>query len=99
MKILKFIGMGVFAVALIALYIFIVMKLWNWIMPKVFDLTTLTYLETGGVILLCKLLFMGGGGKSKCKKKQKRISDKRWEESLEKKIQHLCSNQKTTNDD
>ncbi len=99
MKVLKIIGMGIFMAAMIALYIFIVMTLWNWIMPKIFGLTTLTYLETGGVILLCRLLFSGCGGKSKCQKKRKEISDKRWEKSLEKKLQHLCSNQKTTNDD
>lgn len=52
----------VFGAALIALFGFITMYLWNWLMPKIFGLPTLTITETFGLLLLAKILF-GFGGK------------------------------------
>jgi len=94
MKILKGIGIGIFIAVAIALYIFIVMELWNWLMPKLFELTTISYWEAGGIVLLCKLLF-GGGGKGKCK--PSRDSKRHWKTSLKEKLQQKCEHQKTTN--
>lgn len=56
----------VFGAALIALFGFITMHLWNWLMPKIFGLPMLTITETFGLLLLAKILFgfggKGGGG-------------------------------------
>lgn len=93
MKILKSIGIGIFIALAIALYVLIVMELWNWIMPKVFGLTTISYLEAAGIILLCKLLFAGGG---KCKGKPCHRPAGRWKTSLKEKLRQTCENQKTT---
>ncbi len=50
--------------ALIFLFGFVVMWLWNWLMPLIFGLPILTYWQTIGLILLSKLLLGGfGGGK------------------------------------
>ena len=34
-----------------------VMWLWNWLMPKIFGLTTLTFWQTFGLSFLCSMLF------------------------------------------
>lgn len=34
-----------------------VMYLWNWLMPKIFGLTTLTFFQSWGLSLLTSLLF------------------------------------------
>ena len=55
------------------------MRLWNWLMPEIFDLTTISYWQAVGVMILAKLIFGFGGGDSdmggsKSKKKRKRKS-------------------------
>lgn len=44
-------------VVFITLAIFVTMGLWNWLMPALFGLGTLTFLQAGGIFLLAKLLF------------------------------------------
>jgi len=36
-----------------------VMLLWNWLMPEIFGLPELSFLQALGLFLLCKLLFGG----------------------------------------
>ena len=53
--------------ALAILFGFIIMWLWNWLMPELFDLGTITYWQGVGIFILSKILlggFGGGGGKS-----------------------------------
>lgn len=71
------------------LFGFIIMWLWNWLMPLIFGLPTLTYWQAVGLFILSKILLggFGGGGSSKksrsndCddngKKKKKEFS--KWE--------------------
>lgn len=55
---------------LIILFGFIIMWLWNWLMPDLFGLSTITFWQGMGLCLLSKILFggIGGGGKSSDKK-------------------------------
>ncbi|NRA94176.1 MAG: hypothetical protein HRU26_16125 [Psychroserpens sp.] len=51
---------------------FIIMWLWNWLMPMIFGLPTLGFCEAAGVFILAKIL-LGGcnfGGDSKSSKKK-----------------------------
>ena len=41
------------------LMVALVMVLWNWLMPTIFGLITLTYWQAGGLLLLSKLLLSG----------------------------------------
>ena len=53
------------AILVFALFIYGVMLLWNWIMPQVFGVSALTYWQTLGLLVLCKIFFgfrFGGGG-------------------------------------
>jgi hypothetical protein len=39
-----------------------VMYLWNWLMPVIFGLTTITFWQAVGLFVLSKILFSGFGG-------------------------------------
>ena len=64
-KLLKIIGMtlvGVLLAAAFALVFGLVVKLlWNWLMPAIFGLGTISYWQAFGIVLLAKLLFGGFG--------------------------------------
>ena len=64
MKTRRFFYYGKFAVlgvlGMIA-FTFIVMWLWNWLVPDLFGGPVITYLQTLGLLLLSKILFSGVG--------------------------------------
>ncbi|MFC5047451.1 hypothetical protein ACFSTE_07015 [Aquimarina hainanensis] len=52
------------------LFGFVIMWLWNWLMPDIFGLTTLTFWQAVGLFILLKILLGGcGGGSSKSSSK------------------------------
>jgi hypothetical protein len=68
-RILKGIGIGILAVALFFALGYVVMALWNWLMPPIFGLHTITYWQAYGLLILSKILFgglRGGGGGRRC---------------------------------
>jgi hypothetical protein len=50
----KFVAVAIVIVAIVSA---IVMLLWNWLMPGLFGLPSITYWQALGLLLLCKLLF------------------------------------------
>lgn len=59
-------------VGLAILFGFVLMWLWNWLMPEIFGLTTLTYWQAVGLFILLKILIGGcGSGGSKSSKSSK----------------------------
>ena len=51
---------GLIIYAAIALIIgLIVMLLWNWLMPEIFGLGTINYIQGWGISFLCGMLFKG----------------------------------------
>ena len=50
----------------IALFVFVaggvVMLLWNWLLPPLFDWPRITLLQGFGLLALCRILFGGFGG-------------------------------------
>lgn len=58
-----------FVVGLIALFGWVTMLLWNWLMPEIFGLTTISFWQAAGLLLLAKIFFGGfeGKGKRRCK--------------------------------
>lgn len=64
MAIAAMIVFGIIAiVGLAILFGFIIMWLWNWLMPMIFGLPTLTYWQAVGLFILLKILIGGCGGK------------------------------------
>lgn len=51
-----------FCMAFILLFGGCVMLLWNWLMPEIFGLPTVSFWQAAGLLLLCKILFGGFGG-------------------------------------
>ena len=52
-----------FVLVFIAVISLIVLLLWNWLMPAIFNLPEINYLQAIGILILAKILFMGIGGK------------------------------------
>lgn len=50
--------------ALVLVFTFPVMWLWNWLMPDIFGLQTITFLQAMGLVALSSLLFRSGSGSS-----------------------------------
>jgi uncharacterized membrane protein SpoIIM required for sporulation len=63
MFIARGIGFGILFVGLFSLLVFL---LWNWLMPAIFGLTTITFIQAFGLLILSKILFFGfqRGGQS-----------------------------------
>lgn len=61
-KILMGIGFGILGIGLIALFGWVVMLLWNWLMPDIFGLKQITYWQAWGLMALSCILFKGFGG-------------------------------------
>jgi hypothetical protein len=57
MVLLGVIGAGLFALA----FGWLVMILWNWVMPPIFHLGAITYWQGFGILILAKLIFGGMG--------------------------------------
>lgn len=79
---------AVLIVAFIALFGFVFQYLWNWLMPEIFGLITITYWQAIGLIILSKIIFGGIGGdkdkghSNKCSPKSNKSSKKdfsKWE--------------------
>ena len=72
-KILLGIAFGVAGIGLVALFGWVVMLLWNWLMPEIFGLKSLTYWQAWGLLALSTILFKGfgpGSGHSDRKRKK-----------------------------
>lgn len=62
----KFFLAAVVWIALVAAVVWIVMLLWNWLMPALFvGARSMDYWQAAGLLLLCKILFSGGHGRWK----------------------------------
>jgi hypothetical protein len=72
-KVLKIIGMVILGIGVCILLGFVIMWLWNWLMPMIFGLTTITYWQAVGIFILGKIIFggFGGGHSDNSDKKQK----------------------------
>lgn len=50
---------AVFGLLFFAVFTYVVMRLWNWLMPELFGLHVLTYWQALGILVLSKILFGG----------------------------------------
>jgi len=64
-KAVKVFVFAIFIIGLFFLACYILMRLWNWLMPDLFDLISITYMQAVGLMIIAKLIFgFGGGGSS-----------------------------------
>jgi len=59
----KCILMGILAIGFFFALGFVVMYLWNWLMPELFGLKVISYCQAFGLLILAKLLFGGFKGR------------------------------------
>jgi uncharacterized membrane protein len=76
---LRVVKVAVIGVVALVVFGFVTMQLWNWLMPAVFGLHAITWVQALGLLVLCKILFGGfhrhGGGRPGWK----RHMEERWE--------------------
>jgi len=60
-KILMGIGFGILGIGLAFIFGWVVMLLWNWLMPDIFGLKRLTYWQAWGLLILSHILFKSFG--------------------------------------
>ena len=65
----------------------IVMWLWNWLLPEILGVKTITYWQGMGILILSKILF---GGFSGCKSRNNGMGNKRFIN----KMQHMTPEEK-----
>ncbi len=63
-KIAMGIGFGILGAGFIVLLIFVVMWLWNWLMPEIFNLGRINFWKAAGLMALSFILFKSWGSKS-----------------------------------
>jgi len=61
-NVLKYTGFGVLGVAGMIGFTFVLMWLWNWLVPGLFHGPVLGFWQTLGLLILSKILFSGIGG-------------------------------------
>ncbi len=85
-KVLKFAAIALVAAAAIG---FVVMSLWNWLVPAVFGLPAITFWQALGLLILSKILFGGFRGRSGYGGTWKRRMKERWEEMTPEEREHF----------
>jgi hypothetical protein len=56
----RFIARGIgFGILFAGLFSLLVFLLWNWLMPAIFGLATITFIQAFGLLILSKILFFG----------------------------------------
>ncbi|MEO0572493.1 MAG: hypothetical protein AAF039_12370 [Bacteroidota bacterium] len=73
-KAVKILFFALFIIAMLFLVGYIVMLLWNWLMPELFGLSAISYWQAFGILILAKIIFGFGGGNGPGKSHKKRRS-------------------------
>jgi hypothetical protein len=68
----------VIAALAIPLFGLLLMSLWNWLMPNIFDLRPVTFAQALGLFFLSRILFGGFGGDGGRRHSHRRMME-RWE--------------------
>jgi len=72
---LAIVGMVVFAIIGGEL----VLHLWNWLVPSLLGLRTITFWQAIGILALCRILFGGIGGRPRYRSNFRRRMSERWQ--------------------
>lgn len=90
------------AAAFLSVISFVVMQLWNCLLPGIMHVTVITFWQAMGIFILCKILFgfgkggrgFGGGGgpwmRHKMEEKLKRMSPEQREKFKQKMGDRMC---------
>ena len=91
-----FFRMVLLGLLFITLVITVFMSLWNWLMPMIFGLPALTFLQAGGLLILSKFIFgFGGGGKGGWKGSPKHHNKGHWRHKMREKWHNMNAEERT----
>lgn len=78
MKILAIAGGSVGGVGLLALFGFVVMWLWNWLMPAIFKLPPIGYWQGWGLVALASIFFgrMHGSNHGEDRRRKRKLRER-----------------------
>jgi hypothetical protein len=76
--------------AAIALFGFIVMSLWNWLVPPVFGGHTITFWQAFGLLILSRILVGGLGGGHGDDRRGRRRMREQWEQMTPEEREKFC---------
>ena len=66
LKVLKYTGFGILGIGAMFFFVWLVMLLWNALIPELFNGPELSYWQTAGLFILSKILLSGiGSGSSR----------------------------------
>lgn len=83
MKFIPWILLGIIGAAALALVFgFVVMALWNWLMPEIFGLTPIGYWQAWGLVLLAHILFKGHIGHHGERHHERSLNRDEWKEKF-----------------
>ena len=73
-RLFRAVKVALLGLAAIAVFGFVVERLWNWLMPLLFGLRAITFAQSLGLLLLSKILFGGfhrhAGGRRRARKQR-----------------------------
>lgn len=75
----KGVKFAMFGILFFAAFSYVVMRLWNWLMPALFGAHLITFWQAVGLLVLCKILFGGFRGGPGRHLFAKRRMIERWE--------------------
>ena len=78
--ILRGLRFALFAVLFVTVFSFVVMSLWNWLMPTLFGWHVINFWQALGILVLSKILFGGFRGHSGRHMYWRRRMMERWEQ-------------------
>jgi hypothetical protein len=73
------IKIAVFATLALVVFGFVVMRLWNWLMPAIFGLHLISFWQAVGLVILSKILFGSFHGRTGGRRHWRRMRE-RWEQ-------------------
>ena len=76
----RVIRFAIFAVLFVGVFGFVVMSLWNWLMPALFGWRLISYWQALGILVLSKILFGGFLGRPGRPWDWRRRMKERWEQ-------------------
>ena len=71
-----------FGIAVLALVVYLVMLMWNWLVPELFSGPVINYWQSAGILILSKILFSGFSHRKKEYHGPSSYWRKRWESKM-----------------
>lgn len=87
LKVLKYIGFGILGIGAMFLFVWLIMLLWNALIPELFNGPVLSYWQAAGILILSKILLSGFGSGSGRKSD---YSKSKWKSKYHDKYRKRC---------